>query len=119
MAHGNKKPILKYGFDKSDFLTNFYTYLKTETNITEDDIDKIVEYFKESFEKYYKAYFNLYELTNGTLKLYADGVDDEFNVNENDILVVDNDTESWCFYRKDQIINLMILEITIHFNFHD
>ena len=66
-----------------------------------------------------KAYFNLYELTNGTLSLYAYGVDDEFNVNENDILVVDDDTESWCFYRKDQIINLMILEINIHFNFHD
>lgn len=115
MAHGKKKPILKYGFDKVLFLNSFYDYIednKLKNTLTKENIKIIFEdFFNDNIQKL----FDIYEITNKKLNLIKIGLPNNTIINENEILMLDSKHGIYNFWNKTDIIDLLSFEISFKY----
>lgn len=118
MAHNiNKDVPMEYGFDTNAFLNAFDDYKAYELDIPDTDKDAIVKAFKEYFNENYKSFFNLYEMNKGYISCYDTKCTNEFYIDENNILVADALNDTSYFTTKTDLINSLVVDILISYNF--
>lgn len=115
MAHGKTKKIYRECLEYNRFLNDLYNYIDEQVF----DYEKIPEYVEDFLDMFFESYFNVYEIDKNGASLTDIEVSDDFEVNENDICVIDNVEYHFDFMNMDDLIFKILLDVEVAYEEKD